>query len=68
VDGPANAIYQVRGAFTAGTVFTEAPSDSGVAGFVGTVDLKTGTITPIAIGFKSPTGLLFAAVPAGDDR
>jgi hypothetical protein len=68
VDGPANAIYQVDSDFTAGTVFTEAPSDSGVASFVGTLNPTTGTVTPIAIGFKSPTGLLFAAGTADSDR
>ncbi len=59
VDGPANVIYTVRANFTKGTVYTEAPNDSGVASFVGTIDLSTGTITPVAVGFSSPTGLLF---------
>ncbi len=59
VDGSANTIYQMTGAFVPNTVFVEAPSDSGVAGFVGTLDLTTGTITPIAVGFGSPTGLEF---------
>jgi hypothetical protein len=40
-------------------VYTEAPSDSGVAAFVGTADLTTGTITPVIIGLGSPTGLAF---------
>jgi hypothetical protein len=39
--------------------YTEAPSDSGVAGFVGTVDLKTRTSTPAIIGLTGPTGLGF---------
>ena len=62
VDGEANTIYAVtidRTGFTKGTVYTEAPSDSGVAGFVGTLDLTTGTITPAIIGLGSPTGLAF---------
>jgi hypothetical protein len=65
VDG-ANAIYTIRGEISPNAVYTEAPSDSGVAGFVGTVaksggtlNGSTGIITPIAIGFGSPTGLLF---------
>lgn len=64
VDSKQNAIYTVKmdSGFTPGTVYTEAPSDSGVAGFVGTVDPKTGTITPVIIGLTSPTGLGF--IPA----
>jgi hypothetical protein len=30
-----------------------------VASFVGTIDPKTGTITPVIIGMGSPTGLAF---------
>jgi hypothetical protein len=59
VDAKANVIYSIRAAFKTGTVYTEAPSDSGVNGFVGTLDLSTGFITPVAIGFGSPTGLFF---------
>ena len=66
VDGKQNTTYSVTikmTGFLPGTVYTEAPSDSGVAGFVGTVDLKTGTITPTIIGLSSPTGLAF--IPHG---
>ncbi len=62
VDSKQNAIYSVRMSktgFTPGTVYTEAPSDSGVAGFVGQLDPTTGTITPVIIGLDSPTGLGF---------
>jgi hypothetical protein len=59
VDGKTNTIYVVRAAFKPGAVYAEAPSDSGVAGFVGTLDLKTGTLRPVMVGFGSPTGLLF---------
>ena len=45
--------------FVPGTVYTEAPDDSGVVGFVGVVDLKTGFITPVVIGLLHPTGMLF---------
>jgi len=64
VDSKQNAIYTVKmdGGFTPGTIYTEAPGNSGVAGFVGTVDPKTGTITPVIIGLTSPTGLGF--IPA----
>ena len=63
-DSQQNAIYTLtidKTGFTPGTVYTEAPSDSGVAGFVGVVDPKTGTITPVIIGLSSPTGLGFIA-------
>ncbi len=59
VDGATNKITSITGSFTPGTLFITGPSDSGVAGFVGTVNLTTGTITPVATGFNSPTGLLF---------
>lgn len=64
VDAALDAISVLRTAFMAGVVYTETPNDSGVASFVGTVELTTGTITPVAIGFVKPTGLLF--VPDGD--
>ncbi len=62
-DSAANTTYWMSGAFAPNTsnrsIFTEAPSDSGVASFIGTIDPTTGLISPIAIGFSSPTGLLF---------
>jgi sugar lactone lactonase YvrE len=45
--------------FVPGTVFTQAPDDSGVVGFVGAIDLKTGFVTPVVIGFLKATGMLF---------
>ena len=39
--------------------YKTAPNDSGVGGFVGTIDLTSGIITPVAFGMKSPHGLLF---------
>ena len=45
--------------FAPGTVYTEAPDDSGVVAFVGAVDLKTGFVTPVVIGFLKATGMLF---------
>lgn len=65
VDSKNNITYKVSisaNGFTPGSVYTQAPSDSGVAGFVGTVDLTTGTISPVMIGFGSPTGLGFMPV------
>lgn len=62
-DSVANTTYWLSGKFVPNTtnayMFTEAPSDSGVVGFIGTVDPTTGLITPAVIGFSSPTGLLF---------
>ncbi len=61
VDAKQNAIYSVHADFTTGTVYTETPSDSGVAGFVGTIDLTTGIISPVIIGLTSPSGMIFVA-------
>ncbi len=62
VDTKLNAIYNVtinKTGFTRGTIYTESPSDSGVAGYVGAVNPKTGTIVPVIIGLTSPSGLGF---------
>jgi hypothetical protein len=66
VDGKTNAIYSVRAKFTAGTVYTETPDDSGVSGFVGTVDLATGIVRPLIIGFVKATGLIFDSSDTDD--
>ena len=42
-----------------GVVYTQAPDDSGVVGFVGAVSLSTGIVTPVVIGFVKATGMLF---------
>lgn len=57
VDATRNATYVLRTSFKPGTIYTEAPNDSGVASFVGTVDPGTGNVTPVAIGFGKPTGM-----------
>ena len=54
-----NTIYSVTGTFKKGTAYVAAPNDAGVGGFVGTVDLTTGLITPFVSGMNSPHGLLF---------
>jgi hypothetical protein len=56
VDGKTNTIYSIR-THLLQSVYTETPDDSGVSGFFGTVDLSTGIVTPVAIGFKKATGL-----------
>ncbi len=61
-DAGKNAVYTVKWSGPKGTVFTEAPNDFGVVGFIGTIDLTTGFITPVSTGWSKPTGLLF--VPA----
>ena len=58
-DAKKNAIYSVRGRLKSGAIYTEAPGDSRVAGFVGTVNPSTGTVKPVITGFGSPTGLIF---------
>jgi sugar lactone lactonase YvrE len=42
-----------------GTVYTEAPDDSGVVGFVGVVSSATGFVIPVVIGFQKATGMIF---------
>jgi hypothetical protein len=42
-----------------GTVYTEAPDDSGVVGFVGVINMTTGFVKPVVIGFQKATGMLF---------
>ncbi len=59
-DTGSNTIFALHStALAKGSVYGAAPNDSGVAGFVGTVDLTSGIITPVAIGFASPHGMLF---------
>ncbi len=59
VDASGQTYWISASHFVPGAVYTEAPSDSGVGGFVGLVDLSTGFVTPIIVGFGSPSGLLF---------
>jgi hypothetical protein len=42
-----------------GTVYPQAPDDSGTVGFVGVIDMSTGFVTPVVIGFAKATGMLF---------
>jgi hypothetical protein len=61
VDATRNTTYVLRATFKRGTIYTEAPNDSGVASFVGTIDPGTGNVTPIAIGFGKPTGMAWGS-------
>ncbi len=58
-DAIANTIYTIKSNFTPGTVYTETPDDSTIPGIVGTVDLATGFVRPVILGFKKPTGMIF---------
>ena len=60
-DNGNNSLDAVSGTFKPGTAFVAAPSDSGVGGFVGTLDLNTGAITPVITNLANPAGLLFTA-------
>jgi hypothetical protein len=42
-----------------GTPYSSTPNDSGVQGFVGTVGLGTGYITPLIVGLNNPHGMAF---------
>jgi sugar lactone lactonase YvrE len=58
-DAAKNVTYSIEWKGAAGTVITEAPNDSGVVGFVGTIDMSTGFITPVVVGMGKPTGMIF---------
>ena len=58
-DGGSGNTYWVSTQFIPGSMYTETPSDSGVAGLVGVVDPGTGIVTGIITGFASPTGMIF---------
>jgi hypothetical protein len=57
---------EFRTKFVPGTIYTEAPDDSGVSSFVGTLDPATGIIKPVVIGLSKATGLIF--IPDGDEE
>jgi hypothetical protein len=58
-DGGRNTIYTLQWKGNRGTVFTQAPNDSGVISFVGTVNMTTGAVLPVVTGFVKPTGMVF---------
>lgn len=45
--------------FVPGTAYTDAPNDSGVQGFIGTVALGSGFISPLVVGLANPHGMAF---------
>ena len=66
VDGTTNTIYSIR-AQKLQSVYTETPDDSGVSGLFGTLNLSTGIVTPVVIGFKKATGLALFPEGVGDE-
>ncbi|MGD3112170.1 hypothetical protein [Streptomyces sp. YGL11-2] len=59
-DPGTNQVVAVRGSFTPGQTFAAVPDDSKVlAGALGSLNLRTGSVSPFGKGFKSPHGLLF---------
>jgi hypothetical protein len=59
-DNTADRLYAISTAdFAPGTVFVDTANDSATPGFVGTLNLATGQITPVVIGFANPHGLTF---------
>jgi hypothetical protein len=55
-DAGKNIVFSIAWSGSAGTVLTEAPNDSGVVGFGGTIDLSTGFITPVVVGMVKTNG------------
>jgi hypothetical protein len=67
VDGGGNTYWISKDtAFVAGTIYSQAPNDSGVSNWVGTVDPSSGIITPLAVGFTKATGLVFVPDSEGE--
>ena len=65
-DGKANTVYAITGSFGRGAVLTAIPNDSpSLAGDIGSIDLATGTVTPIVTGLQAPKGLLYLPGHAG---
>lgn len=58
-DTKSNTIYSITAAFDLNTAYATTQSDSGVTGMVGLLAPLTGFITPVAIGFSSPHGMIF---------
>jgi hypothetical protein len=58
-DFTANATYVVKASFVPGTVYVSSPIDSGVASFIGTLDISTGIITPALLGLPDPSNIIF---------
>ena len=58
-DSVAGKIYKITGNFTKGTVLATSPHDAGVGPFLGQVDLTTGIVKPIGIGYGNPQGMIF---------
>jgi hypothetical protein len=58
-DNTDNRIVAITTHFTKGTAYVSMASDSGVGHIVGTINLLTGLITPVEIGFSNPHGMIF---------
>jgi hypothetical protein len=59
-DNTTGSTYALRShTFTPGTIFVSTANDAGVPGIVGSLNLTTGQISPIAIGFTNPHDLHF---------
>jgi len=67
-DHDANTIYKLTkdGGFHRGQAYSQAPKGSPLAGVVGTLDVRSGNLSPVVTGFVNPTGLLF--VPTGENE
>jgi len=65
-DNASNSLLAIRGTFSPGTAYSAVPKDSSLnPGTVGTLNLRTGTVTPFATGLGSPAGVLFVPGPIG---
>lgn len=67
-DGGRNAIYTLQWKGLRGTVITQAPNDSGVISFVGTVNMTTGQVLPIVTGLSSRRAWSSSRAPDSENR
>jgi hypothetical protein len=55
-----SGVYSVcSSVWVPGTPYTDAPNDSGVIGFIGTIGMSSGALTPIVVGIANPHGMAF---------
>jgi hypothetical protein len=64
VDQGANTVYKITGPFIAGQAFAAEPTETPAVGDQGDVlnlNLSNGVLTPFAVGFNSPKGILYVS-------
>jgi hypothetical protein len=56
----ASGVYSICSAlWVPGTAYSASPNDSTVAGFIGSLNLSSGTLIPLVVGIANPHGMAF---------